>query len=232
MKILYYLLFVFLLIACASEENENSEDQPPMSEDEARALEEGNMIETFTTPMAELSGMGNQFITGRKWRDANGENVLIFSFSEEPEVDIDGEEGLSRSLYAEHFVKKQGASSFSILRKVQDSEKGCSLDNMLYLNDHSIRITDLDNDKLKEISFIYTFGCISDYSPYPMKLIMLENGEEYAIKGAIRLKTELATNGNGEIAKSESKHFDESFKNAPSAFKRYASELWDAHELQ
>lgn len=231
MKKLFYFTALLVCVACSSENK--GEDEPPMSEDERLALAEGNKVDVLTSPLETVVGTGNQFITGRKWMDANGENILLFTFSEEPEADVDGNEGMSRSFYAEHFARK-GDGDFQQIRKIQDFEKGCSFDNMLYLLDKSINITDLDEDKYKEISFAYTLGCVSDVSPYPMKLMMIENGEKYAIRGSTRYAYQVKEGlpEGAEIPESTDKTFDESFDNAPESFKKFASELWDAHELK
>lgn len=235
MKKLYFVFLMLIVVACTpTETTDTTEDQPPMSEDEVRAKEEGNKIDVLTQVPEGVSTLGNQFITGRTWMDANGENLLLFTFSEEIKPHESGDEAMSRSLYAEHFTRKKATQAYTLMRKIQDFENTCIFDNLLYLEDKSINITDLDQDQYKEISFVYTLGCLSDMSPYPMKLMLLENGEKYAVRGNTRyeqlLRTELGE--NAAIPKSTDKTFDASFDNAPKAFKNFADKLWDAHELK
>ena len=202
------------------------EIEHPISEDEKRAKRENyGKPQTVKKAPHDLVLLGKQFITGRKWEDANGQNIICFSFNEEMAKDEEMDsEGIARSLYAEHFVYKNGNTE--LVRKVQDFEKGCAFDNQLYLDEKSIQLTDLDEDGVQEISFVYTLGCVSDISRYGMKLILLEGGQKYPVRGRIRLKHETGEPNDPD------RNFGEEFKDAPEIFKTHATELWKKHEVK
>jgi hypothetical protein len=83
----------------------------------------------------------------------------------------------------------------------------------------------LDKDSFAEIAFMYKLGCRSDVSYDVLKLILLENGEKYAIRG----ETLISLNNEKYGGKKE---IDKSFNNAPQEFLNFANELWDKNVLE
>jgi hypothetical protein len=79
---------------------------------------------------------------------------------------------------------------------------------------------DLDNDNYGEITFAYIKTCTSDVSPMTLKLLTLENGEKYIIRGSTRIDW-----GDGDVSGGE-KNIDPSFKNGPSVFLSNANKIW------
>ena len=72
------------------------------------------------------------------------------------------------------------SDNVTLLRKVYDFEKDCGdYDLFLEFIDHSIQVTDLDNNHIGEITFAYKKACISDVSPLGLKLMILENGNKF-----------------------------------------------------
>jgi len=107
-----------------------------------------------------------------------------------------------------------------LLRKVYDFEKGCDYDLFLDFIENSIGVTDLDKDNLGEITFAYQKACISDVSPKGLKLLILENGNKYIIRGTNSIdKPGIKVDG--------SKKVDASFDEAPAGFLSLANKIWD-----
>ena len=54
-------------------------------------------------------------------------------------------------------------------------------------HDNATMVTDLDHDGLAEVTFAYEVACRSDVSPATYKLLMLENGDKYILRGTTRI---------------------------------------------
>lgn len=231
----HILFFIALLLACSPKEETVSTKQPSEKKDKTVDKKVTVKIETLDKLPQGMKTLGNQFITGRRWSDNNGENLVLFTLTKEVnENHPSGDPAQSYAIYAEHFAKKEGATDYTLLRKIQDFENECILENMLMLEEKSISITDLDQDNYKEISFIYTLGCRSDPSKYPMKLMLLENGDKYAVRGYTRPELMLREQfgENATFPESTDKSFDPTFKEAPAAFKEFVNKLWNEHDLK
>lgn len=237
MKFYYFLLAIILFTACSSADQKQEQQATPSPEVKNPPKKMETKIEALTVLPKGMSMLGQEFLTGRTWTDANGENIVLASLAKtvrphDPDgYDVDF---LSKHLYVEHLVRKTADEAYTRIRKIEDFEKDCQADNMLAFNEESLQITDLDKDNYKEISFVYTLGCRSDVSPDPMKLMLLENGEKYAIRGNTRsehiLRYELGE--DAVLPESKDKKFDASFDKAPPTFKKFANDLWNKYELK
>ena len=146
-----------------------------------------------------------KIINKRVWQDANGENIVLFTRKKD-------------ELFVYHYTVNSGKAKE--LRKVYDFEKDCKYDLFLDFIDNSIKVTDLDNNNFGELTFAYKKACISDVSPKDLKLIMLENGNKFIIRGTTSIdKPGIKAEG--------SKKVDTSFNNAPATFLSYADNIWD-----
>ena len=108
------------------------------------------------------------------------------------------------------------------LRTVNDHVDKCELDLILTVLDASLSVTDLDGDGMGELTFGYKLACVSDVSPVDMKLLMLENGDKYILRGTDRIPkmgSEPAMGGSYKV--------DPSFQNAPPAFLPHAKAVWE-----
>ena len=141
----------------------------------------------------------------RIWHDLNGENIVLFTLK-------------NYELFVYHYVIKNDI--VRQLRKVYDIEADCEYDLSLYFIDSSIVISDLDQDNYGEITFAYRKACRSDVSSSTMKLITLENGEKYIIRGTTKIP------GYSEESQ---KKIDPSFYNAPHPFLTNANRIWQAN---
>ena len=108
-----------------------------------------------------------------------------------------------------------------LLREITDFVKDCEFDLILGHELDAISLTDIDNDEIGEITFIYRMACTSDVSPSTQKLIMLEDGNKYALRGTTKVMGE---GGDYEAG--------EEFNSAPEGFLKHADELWNEHIVE
>ena len=83
----------------------------------------------------------------------------------------------------------------------------------------SITVTDLDNDGIGEVAFVYFVDCVSDVSPYSAKLMLIEKGQKYPIRGTVKMAF------GGHVTPSQYTLGPE-FERAPPSFTKYAKALW------
>ncbi|MEL6820421.1 MAG: hypothetical protein AAFP70_01570, partial [Calditrichota bacterium] len=193
-----YVLFCVLLLSCNnSEENKTNSPQP----DKPKDVIEFRVMDNSSINLSESMYEGN-IVYKKAWQDLNGKNIVIFTNKE-------------HELFAYHYAVKSG--EVKLLRRVYDfTEANCEFDLFADFIEKSITVTDLNNDNYGEITFAYQLACISDVSPKQLKLLMLQNGEKYIIRG----QTE-ANLGYNEIIGGDKK-IDASFEKAPPQFLEYA----------
>jgi len=169
----------------------------------------------------KLNNIKGDFLYGYKWQDKMGVNLLIFTtqnnFAKWKDAEYDDMGDNYRYLKAYHFAGTE--TNYSLVRLVQDGAEPCSsppfgLENEFYKN--SISITDLNNNGYAEITFMYYMLCASELTPVPTKLMLLENGKKYAIRGNSYIPD---YNMGGD------KKLD--FAGADRVLKEYAGETWD-----
>ena len=146
-----------------------------------------------------------KIVNERFWQDSNGENIVLFTRNE-------------NELYVYHY--SINSDNVRLLRKVYDYVKDCDYDLFLEFIENSIKVTDLDKNNYGEITFAYKKACISDISPKDLKLIMLENGNKFIIRGTTSIdKPGIKVDGTKKV--------DASFNNAPAGFLSHADNIWD-----
>lgn len=168
----------------------------------------------------------------KTWDDANGTNFLVVSRTNKYERIIKeiNETGDNSELYINHYVLTD-AGDVKLLRKIYDFVHECQLELTLDFVKNSLTVTDLDDDGIAEASFIYRLACRSDVSGSEQKLIMLENGEKYAIRGNASVIFGYEDDGREMRQQSEYKVGAE-FKKAPAGFEKAALKLWKQFELE
>ena len=85
----------------------------------------------------------------------------------------------------------------------------------------ALEVTDLDHDGIGELWFGYEVGCRSDVSPNTYKLLALEGGNKYILRGET-----LIDDGSGQKY-GGTYEVDPSFTRGPPAFLAHARALWD-----
>ena len=174
------------------------------------------VMKSYSPEMAQQADYDGKVIHGEAWEDANGKNFVIFTNKK-----IEHKQP-SRSiyLYAYHYADK--GDGYKLMRKIQDHEEKCDLAMHAEFRLKTLEITDLDKDNKAEITFVYRLGCNGDPTPVPMKLMMLEDGEKYAIRGTTLVKMGPEHSYGGEM------NVDASFKNAPDGFLEHAKKIWNS----
>ncbi len=177
--------------------------------------------------LKKLEKVDGNFLYGKRWHDANGDNVLVFTSKEVFKKMKGGEEGMgnfTRYLKVYHFASAD-AEKYKLIRLVQDfNENPCASPPFVLEGDfykESISVTNLDDDSFGEASFMYYFNCASEINPRTVKLMMIENGEKYSIKGTDYIAEYYSDSGK--------KEFGSEFTTAPESFKEYAGKTWDKY---
>jgi len=118
-----------------------------------------------------------------KWNDELGENIVVISRAG-PFVKSNKtgeEEDETVELHVSHHTKNTG--TYAELWKLTDQVSACPFDITAEFIPNSTTITDLDKDGIAEVKVQYSLACRSDVSPATMKLVMSENGQQYALRG-------------------------------------------------
>jgi len=207
-----YLYLLLLILACnqATEQNPSAETQEEVTSTPAPPEKQKPINSTFQIlkqSNANISKLeyDGEIVNKRYWQDANGENIALFTQTKE-------------ELFAYHYTIN--ADEVKLMRRVYDFEKDCEFDLFLELMDDAFNVTDLDQNNIGELTFAYKKACISDVSPKELKLLMLENGEKYIIRGF----TSIDVPG---VKIDGAKEVDSSFDHAPTSFRAHADQVWD-----
>jgi hypothetical protein len=215
--ILIIILASYLLVNCGG--NNNSDKAPIDSTAAAKAVPVKFELKTFDKENLkgkfEISGT---IINGMHWTDKNGDNYVVLTQTVK-ERTVEDIYVKTTNLFAWHYADF-GTGAYREIRKIQDFTKDCEFDNMAAFLPATLSVTDLNKNGFAEVSFMYKLGCKSDVSPDILKLIMMENGEKYALRGETLILMDNTKYGG-------KKEIDKSFNNAPQEFLNFANELWD-----
>ena len=155
---------------------------------------------------------------GVYWLDQMGENYALFST-----ITRDKPDHRSIYLYVYHYVKSE-EGPYRLTRRIRDKEEQCPQENLAHFAQKSVELTDLDQDQIGEVSFVYHLGCAGDMSPNTAKLVTLENGAKYILRGTTKIKYPTRSEG-GE------RKIDPSFLKAPKSILDHALKMWEAHTV-
>ncbi len=188
----------------------------------------GSFVEqTFSrSDIRGLSGIEGDLYSGRRWNDANGENIVVFSWfytSQDTEVNTSKSKiGDTLHLRAYHFLRSKNAH-WQLICRVADHEV-CDRDWTLYggFIPESIAVTDLDDNNIGEVSFVYIKACITGISPFRMKAMMLEDSVKYIAEG-----TTIIDYGYGEVAGKKEVTYNSALKETHQEFRSHFNQLWD-----
>jgi len=227
MKNLSLLTVLLLFLSACSNSGTNKEklkeEKAKVADNEVPEMEKSPdytindfVMKGYSPEMAAQVVYKGKVLKGKAWQDANGKNFVIFTeIFDKEKADRDGVK--DKFLYAYHFADK--GDGYKKLRMIKDWEKECDLINHAEFRFKTLNITDLDRDNKAEITFIYRLGCNMDPTPVPMKLMMLEDGDKYAIRGKTAIER---MNIAGEM------NLDASFNDAPRQFLTFAKKIWDS----
>jgi hypothetical protein len=155
-----------------------------------------------------------KIVTGKRWKDARGENIIILCESGVYWKDI-YDATRSAKLYAYHFLKNRD-SVWEEAWKMTDLFDDCAWDINCEFFEKSLAVTDLDGDGLGEVSFAYALRCKGDGQPDEKKFIFFEGIDRYLLKGH--------TYAFEKRKPAADKVVEKKFDDAPDAFVEYAHE--------
>jgi hypothetical protein len=161
-----------------------------------------------------------KIVTGARWRDLKGENILLLTQTGKFPTRGKCTEGrcFDAALYAYHYIKKD--HSVSLLWRLTDAQRHCPFDLYAGFLHGSLSVTDVDSDGVGESTFVYKLSCRSDVSPAQLKLIMHEGATKYAIRGTTKLPSGY---GGGEMV------VNPALDKADPALKAFSIEKWDQY---
>ena len=192
-------------------------NQPSAGDGVDGASAEPRRLELRTLPKAP-EGMDAKGSQAWGWSDGNGENVFAVTYTDRE--DPDGAEGptKSRSMVITHDATGPDGST-ERKRMVKDFVNDCLFDVHLGLETGSIQLSDLDDDGVAEITFAYRLACASDVSPVGRKVLLLENGAKYILRGHTGVNL-------GSTMVASEYEVDPSVGQAPAAFREHLFAAW------
>lgn len=223
---------ILLLVSCNNTESIN--DNTATDNGEEKIIEKDMVPKKIDINLTALSmedvpkecEYDYNLVDAYTWWDENGQNYFLRTISE---IDFSEESGesldmawssySSQYLFAYHYI--DNGQGIELSRKVQDLVEMCEFDVMVSHEEESVELTDIDGDQIGEISFVYRLTCTSDVSPSTQKLLMLENGDKYILRGQTQV---MGYGGDYEV--------DASFDQAPDGFLKHCKELWKKHLTQ
>ena len=217
---------LLLLVGCGdSSEEATNESNDSDSKNHQVEVEQEKIIDISLTKLDEVPSkceVTGNIVDAYTWMDENGTNYFIRTITE---IDMaypqsDGDEVNSQYLYAYHYCKDEIGETI-LLKETIDFVKDCEFDIVLSHELDALTLTDIDENNIGEITFIYRTACTSDVSPSTQKLIMLENGNKYPLRGT----TKVMEMGGGFEAGDE-------FIDAPDGFLSHAEELWSQNIVE
>jgi hypothetical protein len=212
--------------------------EPASKDDARRALTAGTTEQVRSAEVAALEVLSfdpealppnadviGDVVDGARWRDANGENVVVLAETGEfPAAGVCSSSDPCRDaeIRAYHFARNGAA--WKRLWLVTDFERTCGWDLIAAFVKGSLSVTDLDHDGVGESTFLYALTCTSDVSPSTLKLIMHEGQAKYAIRGTTDVSSILG--GKSEYSGGD-RNVDPAFGRAHARQRSYALAQWE-----
>ncbi len=196
-------------------------EQTPATAPAVKEVKSG--IETKAITAADLPkdlAFEGTFIEGYAVQDADGEHLVFLTETGQipSKKNVQQEDEKDAKIFVYNYVLDK-TNNYTLYWKIQDFVTNCAFD--LYLNfiKDTFKITDLNQDGQAEIWTMYQKTCISDVSPFEMKIIMYQGKQKYALRGNSLIDTGKEKIG-GEY------QMDEFFTKSPKEFQDYALKLW------
>lgn len=218
-----FFLIALIFAACgsdSSDQNDHNTDETIDSDTTAEVIEPNVEIDINLEKIEKVPEKCEHqgfLVDAYTWKDMNGTNYFLRTISEAYQGEGEKQYMMSQFLYAYHYYE-DAEGNFVQSREIKDYVMDCEFDlNMSHELD-AISLTDLDEDNYGEITFIYRLTCTSDVSPSSQKLMMLENGDKYALRGNTQV---MGMGGEYEVG--------DEFNKAPEGFLKHAEKLWSEH---
>ena len=203
------LFLIFFLVLIFNRNGISQEIHPALTDIRNLSSElkhQGNIVKTFL------------------WNENLTENYILYCETDVYNSGRDIPDGKNKEFYIYHYIVQNGETK--LMWKINDFVKDCEFDLETHFINEALTVTDLDANGVNEIWTMYRFGCKSDVSPWPLKLIMYEGNEKYAIRGETR---DYSQSYNKE--EDSPKKIDKKFKNAGTGILEYAIYLWKINNI-
>lgn len=137
---------------------------------------------------AGVATPGDNIETSVRFMDKNGANYVVMSSLDA----LDGDQaapGHASYLYVDNWIVPQGGKPRSLI-PIGDMVANCTAGAAIAkFHEAAFAITDIDDDGIAEVTFAYELSCRNDATPATYKLIMIENGRQYTLRGETRVET-------------------------------------------
>lgn len=167
------------------------------------------------------------------WQDKKGENALVFA----QQVRTEGGKSI-QELQVRHARRAAKGSDWETVRDFKELVTGCNGTAIIEVVTSAWEVSDLDKDSVGEATFAYSAGCrITDQVPLKHKVLMIEDGEKYALRGKSEVyddKTIAVDAAGNKFGKTIGGDFtaDPAFDKAPAGFKAHAEKVWKASVME
>ena len=166
-----------------------------------------------------------KIVNAVKYNDSFGETIVITTETGESQSKTEPDESYREAeLFAYQYILTDG--KWILQWKMYDYVKECPVDIECNFIKNSFAVTDLDKNGKAEVWLMYITGCHGDVSASNMKVIVYEGTLKYAMRGHTKVRVSETGYDGGEHT------FDEPFKKAPDAFRKYALKLWQKNLMQ
>lgn len=173
---------------------------------------------TVVPPSIKYPGKAKDIL---RWSDSQGSHLVILSeLISASKNDLLGRDA---EIFAGHYLEVDG--QWVQQWKVTDFERNCPVDVGASYIPQSIMLTDLNKNRIAEVSFMYRTYCTGGVDPHSLKFIMYEGKKKYAIRGETLVKLPEQPVYGGAMT------IDSSFKYAPKEFQQFAATQWEKFRL-
>jgi hypothetical protein len=148
------------------------------------------------------------------WNEEDGAHVAVFLVTSKT-GQRDDTQYESRVLYVTTFSRRAG--EYTRIQLIKEVVNPCELDLFAAFIPESIGLTNLDDDAQGELTFGYVAACMGGMDPRPMKVLMLEGKDKFALRGTQAIDAGAGLEGGD---------FRPDFKKAPPAFLAHAKQVW------
>ncbi|MCG8576636.1 MAG: hypothetical protein MI810_17285 [Flavobacteriales bacterium] len=217
------LFSVFLLIPSCSGETEGDGDKKESGKDSTEVEEQSAYdIAPNYVPDNELPAeceFIDAYVDCHQWTDVNGKNYFVRSLGFPIPTEVRAQLGdptETQYIYAFHY--RETSDGISLIHEYKDSVMACEFDIIMDHVEKCFFVTDLDEDDMGEVTYMYRLSCTSDVSPSTQKLHIVEGHDRYTVNG-----NSIVFDEGGEY------ELGEEFANAPEGFEEHAIGIWEEH---
>ena len=210
MRYLCTFLAFLLLTACNDTKtpvNEETENQAPQPSTETTAPDRSFQTLSPLSP-AELKPypFEGEVVTQKRWRDAQGEQTALLTRNE-------------KELFVYHYRRDE--AGVRLVQSTTDHVKDCTDDITLAFLDDAIAVTDVDNDRVGELTFAYETACRTDVSPVNLHVVLWVDGKSYYVQGYNTLEL-------GDQRLAEGRRVEDNLSEASPAWRAQLDRTWQA----